>query len=186
MAITSTTVNNIGGLNVITVVSDLSGIVFYHWYVDGLYISTTNTNSWSYYLQSGGQARITITDTNDPDFDPIANAPDGWPSRRSIYWVRSTDTDVEKYKIEQKQDAGSFVEIGNIFQESDSWDFTFVTPRLVDLSDYTWRITPVDLAGNEGTAITIGPEKIVRTPDAPDFTITFDSGTTKVTFASAA
>ena len=61
-----------------------------------------------------------------------------------------------------------------------------LTPRLDDLSTYTWRVIPVNTAGNDGTALTIGPELIVRTPDAPNIEIVFDSGTTRVTFSEAA
>ena len=89
------------------------------------------------------------------------------------------------YRVEQKLGAGDWETLRIVPQVADQWAYSLLTDRLDDLSSYTWRVIPVDAAGNDGTAITIGAELIVRTPDAPDFTATFDSGTTKVTFDEA-
>ena len=61
----------------------------------------------------------------------------------------------------------------------------FVTPRLEDLATYTWRVTPYDQAGNAGTALTIGPEKVVRRPDAPRWAWAFNDSTQRATFSAA-
>ena len=174
-----------GGVTV-TVISNLSGTVYFHWYADGAWLGVTTSNSRTFHLETGDQLRLDVLDTTDPDFDPIANAPAGWPARRTLYWVRSTDADVAAYKIEQQREAAAFTTIGRVIADATSWTYDFLTPRLDDLTNYTWRITPIDAAGNLGTAITIGPEKIVRTPDAPRFTVTWNSGTFKMTFAAAA
>jgi len=175
-----------GNATQITVVSDLVGTVFYNWYIDGDYITTTTAPTYSIFLEIGDQVTVSITDTTDPNFDPIANAPEGYSPRRSIYWLRSTDSDVAKYKVQQKKDAGAFDTIAEIVDVSGKWEYDLLSPRLDDLADYTWRIIPIDVAGNEGTTTDIGPVTVVRTPDAPDFTNTYNSGPTTVTFTAAA
>ncbi len=74
--------------------------------------------------------------------------------------------------------------IGIVPHDEAQWVYSLLSPRLDDLADAEFRVVPVDKAGNDGTALALSAERIVRTPDAPDFTATFDSGTTKITFAA--
>ena len=187
MAIASYSQSRVGDLTTITVVSDLlPAAVYYHWYVDGWYVGPSGGPAYSLHSQPGDQVRIVCQDTTDPDYDAAANTPAGWPARRTLWWVRATDLDLDYYRVEQKLGAGAFTTIGRVSPRPQDWSLSLLTPRLTDLGVYTWRITPVDKAGNEGTAITIGPETIVRTPEAPDFTVSFDPATTRVTFSAAA
>ena len=185
MAITGYTQQRFGDLVVVTVTSDLAPPIYFHWYVDGSYISATIEATFTIGLGPDEQVRIECIDTTDADFDPIANAPEGWPARRTLWWTRPTDTDVDHYLIEQQQDGGEFAAIGTIHQWTGQWDYSFLTEPMDDLSVYSWRITPYDAAGNAGAATTIGPEKIVRTPDAPDYTVSFDPETEHMTFEAA-
>ncbi len=114
----------------------------------------------------------------------VANAPSSGPARRTLWWVRSTDTDVASYTIKQQREAEGLVEIGSI-PATDAWSYRFLTPRLDDLTNYDWEVLPVDAAGNEGTALAFPQVQIVRRPDSPDFTVAFDAGTTRVTFTAA-
>lgn len=175
----------IGTATLITVSSDLSGTVYFHWYIDGAYVGLTTEGEKSFVLPAGDQSIIDVEDTTDPNFDPIANAPTGYSARRTLVFERSIDTDVDRYLIEQKRGAAAYVSLGFMKHDPGQWVYEFLTPRLDDLATYTWRVTPIDLAGNSGTPKVIGPELIVRTPDAPRFSATFDPGTTKVTFVSA-
>jgi hypothetical protein len=75
--------------------------------------------------------------------------------------------------------------LGNIFHRDDQWTYQYLTDALDDLTVYRWRIVPVDRAGNDGTPVDIGPEKLIRTPDAPNYTISFDPGSSTVTFTAA-
>lgn len=186
MAITSITTSRHDNVTTVTAVSDLSGEVFFHWYMDGAFVGQSTSGQRTFLLENGDQVRIEVLDTNDADFDSIANAPAGWPARRSLWWVRSLDTDVVHYRIEQQQDAGAFVAVGQVSHADAEWSYSFLTPRLADLSAYTWRIIPVDLAGNDGTLLTVGPETIVRTPDAPNFAVAFSTPPPFVTFSEAA
>lgn len=185
MAITSYSQVRDGNMTEVTVTSDLGGTVYYHWYVDGCYVASTTSPVKSFYLEVDEEARVEVLDTNDSAYDPIANAPAGWPSRRSLWWIRSTASDVDHYRVEQKKGVGSWATIGLVQHDDREWTYHLLTPRLDDLETYQWQVIPVDKAGNDGSALDFGSEKIVRTPDSPDFEISFNSGPTTVTFSEA-
>jgi hypothetical protein len=185
MSITSTTQVRTGNATQITVVSSLTGTIYYHWYQDGSYLGVSSTPTRTFVLVPGSQARFTILDTNDAAFDPVANAPEGYPATRSLVFTRSIDSDVSKYRIEQQRESDGWISLGIIFDDPRAWVYQLSTPTLDDLTNYGWRVIAIDTAGNDGTAVTLAAELIVRTPNAPDFTVTFDPGTTKVTFAAA-
>jgi hypothetical protein len=168
-----------------TVESDLGGTIYFHWYVDGLYVGQTTSVTRTFAFRTGEMARVVCQDTNDADYDAIAGAPAGWPARRTLFWVRSQATDMDHYRVEQQRESEGWETIAIVHHDPATWAYRMDTPRLDDLTEYTWRIVPVDGAGNEGTALTIGPEDVVRAPDAPGFAITFDDGTDKVTYAAA-
>ena len=186
MSITAYRQNRLGQATRVTVTSDLAGTVYYHWYLDGSWIASTRAAERLFVLPPDDQARVEVIDTTDADFDPLANAPAGFPARRTLWWLRSLDLDAERYRVEQKVGSDAWSELAEVVPLPTQWSMEYLTPRLDDLSVYRWRITPVDAAGNDGTARLIGPEKIVRRPDAPRFTISFDEGTTRVTFTEAA
>jgi hypothetical protein len=170
----------------IEVTSDLAGTVYYHWYLDGAWVGST-TEPWKLFRPaSGEQLRVEVLDTTDPDFDPLASAPAGYPATRTLWWVRSLDTDVLYYRVDQQLSAGDWEEVAQVHAEPGRWDYQWRTGRLDDLSEHAWRIVPLDAAGNDGTPITIGPERIVRRPDAPAFTLVYDAGPNRVTFNEAA
>lgn len=175
-----------GQATVVTVVSDLGGTIFYHWFVDGAYVGRTAAPEKSFALDLADQARVDVVDTNDPDHDPLRNPPVGYPARRSIFFLRSTDADVDHYRVEQQKDGGAWSSLGVVHHDPAKWSYAFLTPRLVDLSTYAWRVIPVDAAGNDGTAVSLSSEKVVRTPNAPKVTATFNAGAATVTFAEAA
>jgi hypothetical protein len=175
----------IGNTTTVTVASTLAAPVYYFWYLDGQFLGMTLASVRSFALLAGEQARIDVLDSDDAAFDPYANAPAAYPPRKLLFWVRSLANDVDRYRIDQQQDGGEWTTVGQIAAASDPWSFRFLTQRLADLSIYTWRIVPVDQVGNDGTPLTIGPEKIVRTPDAPDFSASLDPDTTYLTIGAA-
>jgi hypothetical protein len=63
------------------------------------------------------------------------------------------------------------------------WSYSWATGRLTDLTQYAWRIVPVDGDGNDGTPLALPLETIVRVPDAPSFGVSVAAGI--VTFAAA-
>lgn len=173
-----------GNVTTVTVLGATGGAKFYHWYVDGAFVARSVAARRSFVLELDDRASIQVVATSDPDHDPIANAPVGYPARRTLRWVRSADRSIKSYKIRQQRGAEAVVLIGTTPHESGRWSYSFLTPRLDDLTSYTWYVTPLDEFGNAGTVIEI-TELIVRRPDPPDFTVAFDGGTTKVTFAAA-
>jgi hypothetical protein len=181
--ITSYQQTRLGNTTTITVTTDLAGVVWFHWYVDGIYQATTQAPSYTVLVPDDAQARIDVIDTTDPAFDPRAYTVDGWPARRTLWWVRSLST-VEYYAVQQQKDGGDWTTIGHVWSIENQWAYWLTTARLDDLADYAWRVVPVDAAGNEGDPLELGPEHVVRTPDAPRFAVTFDPATSRVTFSS--
>ena len=175
----------IGHVTVVHVTTALTGTVYYHWYRDGVWVASTCAANFGFRLPSDEQIRIDVLATTEEDWT-VPQEIDGHPSRKTLWWVRSMDEAVEQYRIEEDKDGGGYSAVGVVWDEPGRWDYRWMTPVLEDLATYTWKIYPVDTASNDGTPITLGPEKIVRTPDAPEFQVTFDDGTTRVEFAEAA
>jgi len=185
VAITAYSTVRIGNVVQVTAVSDLGGTIYYHWYEDGTWLASGRVPTRAFRLPSGEQARIEAIDTNDDDFDPIADAPDGWPARRTLFWLRDPARgDVDAYLVEQQKDGGDWETVAAVPHVAGQWSYTLLSDRLDDLAEYAWRVTPMDRAGNPGTPVELAAEKIVRTPDAPSFGIAFDPNTTKVTFSA--
>lgn len=170
----------------VTAASDLGGAVYFHWYLDGGYVGMTTSGSRVLQMPQGERGRIDVLDTIDPDFDPVANAPAGYPSRRTLVFNRSLDAGVAGYRVEESIDAGgTWTAINLIAHNPRAWSYSMLTEELTDLGSYIWRVVPVDQAGNDGTPANLASELIVRNPDPPNFTATFDPATTKVTLAAA-
>lgn len=185
MTVTVDSVLRLGNFTTVTVSSDLGGTVYFHWYLDGSWLGGGTETERTIAMQTGDEGRLEVQDTTDEDYDPITNAPAGYPARRTIWWVRSADSDVERYLVEQQKDGGAWSTIGTVPHVDGQWSYQFLSPRLTDLSSYAWRVTPYDAALNAGTAVTLDTVKVVRTPDAPAFTATFNAGPTTVTLAAA-
>jgi len=186
MSITSETATRENNTTTVVVTSDLSAPVYFFWYVDGAYVGRTTVGRNGFALEQADQVRISVLDSNDPDFDAIANAPDGFPARRTLIWNRSIDTDTTYYRVEQQRAAEGYEQIGIVNADPNTWQYRYLSPRLDDLTSYDWKITPVDSLEVDGTPIAIGPELIVRNPDAVEFSVTIyttGGGGTQLTFA---
>ena len=175
----------IGETTQVSLLNPPRGTIGFYWYFDGAYVGKTVGPTKSFHVPAGEQLRLDVIPTADENFDPIASAPDGFPSRRTLWWIRSLGVDAANYRIDQREGAGDWTTVALIPQEADRWDFLIITDRLKDLTEYTWRVVALDAAGNEADPVAIGPELIVRTPDAPNFTAEFDSETRAVAFADA-
>lgn len=174
--ITSYLTTRIADVTVVRVTSDLAGTVYYHWYAEGEYLGRTTDPERAFQLAENEQLRVEVLDTTDADYDTVANAPAGYPARRTLAWLRSIDADAAWYRVDQQQDSGDWTEIARVPAEAGRWEYRLETDRLEDLATYTWRIVPLDTAGNEGTAVTIGPERVVRRPDAPAVALSCAAG----------
>ena len=180
------TQSSFGQTTQISVTSDLTPPVWFHWYLDGVFQETTTVGEFTITLEPGAQARLEVIDTTDPDFDPRANPPAAYPATRSLWWIRSLAADLDRYRVEQQQDGGDWTPIATVLKKDNQWHYHFESGRLVDLATYAFRIVPIDEAGNDGTAQSLSSRQIVRTPDAIDFSLTFNEGPTTITFGAAA
>jgi hypothetical protein len=178
MPTTTLSAVRIGEVTQVSVATDLVGVVAYHWYLDGSYLGATTETLKSFFLAKGQQARIECVPTDDADYDPYAAAQH--PASRLLFWVRSID-EVEYYRIDQRVNGGDWQVLRIVYPQPGDWSFRHFTEALQDLAEYSWRIVPVDQAGNDGTPIVVGPEMIVRVPEAPSVTAEFDPETLTVT-----
>jgi hypothetical protein len=106
-------------------------------------------------------------------------------ARRRIWWVRSLDPDAVAYRVEQRKDYGSWTILDVVKADAGTWQYELLSERLDDGHTYSWRVTALDELGNDGAALDIGPERIVRTPTPPTFAVTYDGDTQCVTFEAA-
>lgn len=163
--------------------SDLSGEFWFHWWADGEYLGRTRENYREFAFADGEEAGVVAYDTADDTFDPIANAPDGYPPRKVVRWHPSPDTDVAAYRIEENRDGSGWVAIGRIPVTPGRWSYDLVTGVLVNQARYRWRIIPIDVAGNDGTDVELwGNLEVWRKPNAPAWDFTFDDVTQRVSF----
>lgn len=167
----------------VTVTTTMSDVVWYFWYADGAYLGKTAGPTKTFQVPAGEQLRLDCVPTDQEDYDPLADPPEGYPSRRTLWWTRSLSADAAEYRIDQREGTDEWTTIAVVPQEIGKWDISIITGRLNDLTEYTWRIVALDAAGNESVPLTIGPERIVRRPDAPNFAVEFDTETERVTFS---
>jgi hypothetical protein len=178
--ITITSTSRINNTTVVNVTSSLTAPVWYFWYLDGVFVSTTRAPKYTFVLPAGQQSQVDVLDGNTST--PPA-APTAYPAVRVINFVRSLGG-VDRYRIEQQANGGAWIAIGYVQDNPRSWSYQITTPRLDDLTQYAWRVIPIDAAGNDGTALSLGQELIVRTPDAPNFTVVFDAVHDQVMFSA--
>lgn len=187
-----------GFLTLVTVVSNLSAPVYYNWFQDGEFLSQTlNAPEFTFFVAADQQTNIVCVDSNyatlsdfSDDFNDdfgwdmsIAGVP-GFPSTRTLEFVRSLDPTIASYEIQQAENGGSWDTIGFVADDPSRWSFSFVTAPLDDLAFYAWRVVPIGQTGNAGTSVSIAAETIVRTPDAPAFSVTLN-GSQELVFAAA-
>lgn len=175
-----------GTVTTFTATSDLTTPIF-HWWADGVYLGASTGRVWHIPILDDDLIDVACVDTEDPDFDPHdpENNPQPYPARRTLYWIRSLSADTSYYLVEQKKGEEEYAAIAEVEHVASRWVYSLRTGRLDDLSDYTWRITPYDGVGNAGAATTIGPERIVRRPDPPEFVVAFHSPAATVTISEA-
>jgi hypothetical protein len=97
-----------------------------------------------------------------------------------LRWVRSTDEQIEAYRIEEDNGTAWRV-IGRVADRPGQWIYQMLSGVLADLTTYRWRVIGLDAYGNASEPLEIGPEAIVRTPDAPSVTVSYDEELNRVT-----
>lgn len=183
MAIISESVTRIGEISLLEMTSDLSGTIYYHWYREGAWVGMTTEPRKHFRLEPGDEERIICQDTNDAAYDPVANAPAGYPARRSVFWTQSSVGNVRTFKVQEKKAAGSWTDRATI--RGHAWAYDWLSARLDDLTDYAHRVLGVDAAGNDGPPVAMDAARVVRRPDSLAFDIAYSAGTNRVTFSEA-
>lgn len=173
-----------GNTTLVTVTPILTGTVFYFWYLDGIYSGLSLAPQKTFVLLHGTQSRLECVQTLDADFDPLDNAPPGYPAFRTLTFARSGDPTIARYEIQQQANGGSWTTIGYVRDNPAQWMYSFRTPRLTDLTTYAWQVIPISQSGNAGAAVSLSTEYVVRTPDAPFYSLSFNAGTSTVTIAA--
>lgn len=153
--------------------SDQDDPTFYI-YRDGTLVATTKATEWTFTLESGDIPVIEVLD--DADATPATV----YPSRFTLSWYAVTDTDY--YRIDEYV-GGEWLVCAKLTDDGAGY-FKWVTRVLQDATTHQFRVVAVDAAGNESTATTM-TALMVRHPDPPDVTYSYDSGTGKVTVAAA-
>ena len=63
--------------------------------------------------------------------------------------------------------------------------YTWRSPQLTDVTTHSYRIVPVSIAGNQGTALSL-VSLLVRHPDSPSVAVTYNGSTLKTIHIAAA
>jgi hypothetical protein len=180
-------VNRLGAVSQVSAETSLGGGQI-HWYRDGQYVAPGDVLS----VQLDALSRVEHVASNDPLFDPLT-VPQaaGALGTRTLFWVRSLDVEIDKYRIEQAQKApaagswGAWTPLAIFPDDPSKWSYQFTTAVLADLTDYRWQIVPIRKGSIDGDPLPLGPEFVLRTPDAPAYTISFNPVTGRITITAA-
>lgn len=165
----------IDGTTEVEVTSFLRGSpIYFHWFLNGVYLGWTLDGSRAFRLEDFETVRLEVYDTCDPAWDLTTFSSKAAPARRLLAWIRSLDPTTVYYRIEQQVADGAWAALAYVPSDDLIWQYTWTTEILNDLTAYAWRIVPINAASLAGTPIAISAEIIVRSPDAPDFTPTFN------------
>ena len=167
--------SSVGGTTTVSVASWLRSPLYYHWWVNGVYIGRTANGRQVLRPDAGEQFFLQVFDTRDPDYDPAEELLLAGPARRTLQWIRSLDPTCTAYQVQQSEDSGAWTTIAQVVAD-DTWQYSFTTEPLDDLAQYAWQVVPLNAAGRAGTAVDISSEIIVRTPDAPAWSLSFAAG----------
>lgn len=129
----------------------------YRVYQDGELISTQTSGTLDVRVPIGANPVFEVLDTT------TAVAQSGFPAFLELGWVY--DSDAVKYKIEQALN-GVWSTIATIAADSTQAWQVYSTAALSDETTATWRVTPIDAAGNLGQAVNF-IALMVRYPDVP-------------------
>lgn len=149
--------------------SDATPPVVYRIYIDGILVSKTTQTYRTFEMSLGDQLQVEI---RDDDTAPIY----AYPGKLLLTWEPVSGAD--KYNIQEY--SGSAWTLRGVVQSSGKTYYSFYTPTLADCETHQWRILPIGADGAEGTAKTFSVF-MVRRPDPPTITATYDDETYKAT-----
>ena len=156
--------------------SDLPGATFYV-YRDGVLIATTTGGSIIVTVEAGETPLIEVYD--DASTSPM----ESHPGRIMLAWCASSGSpEVNYYRVDEYIGA-AWVERARLRDDGRGY-FTWRSRQLEDCTSHQFRIVPVGDNANEGAADT-RTILMVRHPDPPEVSYTWDSGTRTITVSAA-
>lgn len=174
MSVTIRTAKQIDDRSVrLTWSSDGEDPTYYIW-IDGVFAYETSLTEGVFPIVPGAAAIIDVFDSSS-DEPSVA-----YPGRFLIGWWPSDAVDY--YRIDEYYDS-AWLERARVIDNGEGF-FTWRTRFLEDVTSHQFRIVPVGTDGNEGTATTF-TSLMVRHPDPPDVSYSYDSGTTKITISES-
>jgi len=150
--------------------SDQEDPTFYI-YIDGTLVAETHHTEYEISINIGESYIAEILE--DASQLPMQV----FPGKQRLNWFGFTEGDVDYYRIDEYIDS-AWVERKR--KKETGGYITFESRFLEDGQTHTFRIVPIGIDGNEGTAKQFAV-LMVRHPDVPDVGYTYDGGTNKVT-----
>jgi hypothetical protein len=136
-------------------------------YRDGLLIAQTEATSLTVAIAQDEAPVFEILDADEGDPQR------GYPSKLVLGWY--AEAEPASYTIQEERGSGNWVDVDSLVNDGRTPYFTFTTRPLEDGEEHAYRIIPVGVNGNAGTALEIAT-LLVRTPTPP----------TNISFAYAA
>lgn len=168
---------------VFSVVSNLTQRITYHWWLNGGYAGATAGGRRAFRCAPGSTIVVVCRPVKRASFDIERHAPLALTGILPVHWLKSSD-DVSEYLVQYRIVAGTWATFAKVKADA-RWEYQVATPQLADSTAYEFQVIPVDMSGNEGTALNLGTETVARWPDSVNLTVTYSSGTSKFTFTDA-
>lgn len=180
------------GSNVVVTITtqydDTDAPVRFHWWVDGQYVGFSNDPTRSFYVDPGDQLEISCLPCLYADFDPSLIPPRFWTGRRTVEWIGSTSSDIAYYLLQWttvvSPGESDWTTFGKVPHDG-RWSYRGVSPRFTEDAEVQIRVLPYDFYENKGTALAFAADRIVTYPAIVNFTVSYSSGTQRVTYAAA-
>jgi hypothetical protein len=144
-------------------------------YRDGLLVSEQDARQYLAHIAPGESPIFEVLD------NPALHPSPAYPPYLFLGW--KADSDAVQYRVEENVASVWTLRALVTAQAGEDW-LTHATGVLVDETQAEWRVIPVDAAGNQGTAKTF-TVLMVRYPDPPSVTFTYNAGTGAVTLAAS-
>ena len=159
----------------VEVSSDLTNPTFY-WYMDGELRAITREGRYVFPVAEGESAEIEVLDDANSAPQPV------FPGRIDLEWAPVTaGAAVDYYRVDEYVGA-VWTERARVKHVAGAHYYTYRTRLLEDQTTHQFRIVPVGVNGNEGTAATMS-FPVVRRPDPPELSMSYNPATRTVTFS---
>lgn len=150
--------------------SDLSAPTFYVWQ-DGVLIATTDAGFLDFLVESDEALVVEVLD--DANEQPQT----AFPGRFTFQWEAVSGT--KAYRVEEYL-SGVWTARHTLQHVPGQTLYSWRSRHLEDDTTHQFRVIPIGDDGNEGTALAVS-RLMVRNPDPPTQSFSFNSGTGGVT-----